>query len=331
MTQPSVRVDVNFPHVGTNYNRCIDIGNAVKGYTDFELFIKHIAKTDLERFLLSKLTQKQAASPAWMKARLFRITASVCSELVTVVEKFMSTSAGFYKASLIKKANEMYLKHSTAANMLLFAPSSQHKRNFPACQWGIDNESTAREKYLAFNTHLHCEQMGIVVSRSGALGASPDGVLFRNTEYTNNPEHWDKGELLEIKCPYKCRDTKGKDKEETVDLVVSQLDYLMFTSPGTIELNQANAQGRKYFHQVQMGMHVLGLKRCHFLIWTPHISISFAVLYLESWDQIAKNLEFFWVNHLMPVLWSKSTFIKPQKEQDEPAVKKPRTSPPAPV
>lgn len=276
------------------FTHCMDIGSSCVQYTDFNSFIVDIAKTDTERYLLSKLTQQQQSSSAWMRARLFRITSSVCSDIVALLEKPQNVWAS--------KAQDMYERHNKSYNMLLAAPVTRDRTPVP-CQWGIDHENEAREIYLTVNKHLHCQQMGIVVSKSGALGASPDGVLYRSKEAAKDPSRWHEGELLEIKCPYKSRQTRGNTDQETRDKVVSELAYLQYNKTNEVELNLKNAQGRKYFHQVQMGMHVLGLRKCHYVIWTPHIIFVFPVHYQSYWDIVAQKLEVFWRKSLMPVLW----------------------------
>lgn len=309
-----------------DYTRCIDIGHDVQQYTEYEEFLKAVGKTDEERYLLGQLTKEQANSPAWYLARLFRITSSVCSQLVGALEKVPWFRSHNHKLkpldSLINRAKLLYNKHNTAFNMLLCCAEKQQRSFTPtACQWGILHEDEARKCYLATNPHLTCQQTGIVVSRSGALGASPDGVLYRSKEAALDPNRWQEGELLEIKCPYKVRDTKGNSAEDTRSRVVDQLSYLKWGRKRgighdvVVELNQKSTQGRQYYHQVQMGMYVLGVTCCHFVIWTPHIVFSFPVQYNTCWGMsTAPRLDMFWSHYFMRVVWQNKVMCKGQHQ-----------------
>ena len=288
-----------------------DIVNLCKTSPDFETFIRYNQRSLDDRLTLAVMTQGQSISKHWKLNRLFRITASKCSEIVA----FLQT--GPTEERLREKATKLYNDHIRSHNWITcnIAESACH---IHALKYGLRNESTARKLYLSRNKHLTCTETGLLTSNTGALGASPDGILFRNPQHASKFSTWCEGEILEIKCPYKCRDTKGTDPSDARAKIVNELAYLKWNGD-EIELNMCNAQGRNYFNQVQMQMHILGSFRCHFVIWTPHTMFSFPVAYNPEWRYVAELLTTFWSNYLMPCLWENMQRLK----QEDPAIKNP--------
>ena len=89
-------------------------------------------------------------------------------------------------------------------------------------------------------------------------------------------------------------------------MVVDRVPYLMNCGPGgMVCLKRGNAQGRRYWNQIQLGMTVSGIHKCHFVVWTPHILISFGIKYDSNWQTFGQCLDGFWAQCFMRVLWQK--------------------------
>lgn len=111
-------------------------------------------------------------SPEWFQARLGRLTASKVADM-------MATTRSGWGASRASYAWELAIERLTGQPTGGFCS--------PAMQWGIDNESHARD---AYQRHALCavEEIAFVEHPTLFAGASPDGLIG------------DDG-MLEIKCP----------------------------------------------------------------------------------------------------------------------------------
>lgn len=282
--------------------------------------------TDRNRVLIADLTREQRDCREWWLARSFRITASMCGELESLIVSnggIKGLQAGSQAVPL--KANSLFDNHRKAMNL--------RKRGLPpkdsftyhrALRWGTENEATARELYLK-QVKMKCLETGIILSTSGGLGASPDGLLYRDEKAMGDVNRFKEGELLEIKCPYSARDTYGASPEETRRKVINEIPYLReWVTDGVkkLELNKSNSQGRRYWNQVQMGMYVSGIKKCHFVVWTPHILLSFGVCFDPKWEEYGQALQVFWKKHFIHALWQAR--LTPRKKRS----RSPSTQPP---
>jgi hypothetical protein len=224
-----------------------------------------------------------------------------------------------------RKIETMFADHTNACNLSM-TPRVEKRENTPRpLQWGLDNEDLARRSYMERNPELSCVQTGMFVSADGALGASPDGIIYRCPQaeadcISKDPKRWKEGELLEIKCPWSVRHLVAETPEETMDLVVKQLGYLnVGCSQGyvpQVQLNRANAQGHKYYHQIMCAMNVTGIHKCHFVVWTPHVMFSIGYVYDEWWGAWCIKLTDFWFEFM------RHTYAQRQKKQLKLKIKK---------
>jgi len=286
--------------------QCLDLITDVNNYPEFHNFLKAVSKTDEERYLFANVTKMQAESDLWKRARLFRVTASVCVEVAKLFNNPLSWVGGNLKSQLQKKAKQMCVNHMKA--FMNLSNNNNNGFNSAACQYGINNESQARAVYLKRNPHLFCKETGIVLSNSGGLGASPDGILYRSKRAMKDPLRWKEGELLEIKCPFNCRDigSPNENQEQIREKIINKCKYLEWKTimgERKITLNLEDPQGLKYYHQVQMGMYVSDLLLCHFVIWNKNICFSFGISFDQLWKTTASNLNYFWKMYLMPELF----------------------------
>lgn len=97
--------------------------------------------------------------------------------------------------------------------------SAYNLERCPALSWGITNERAVIDSYILLGASV--EETGVWLHESGAIGASPDGIvthqphmgiLHLQTEAVKYLE----AEPIEVKCPYSAKDMKIKDAVETV-------------------------------------------------------------------------------------------------------------------
>lgn len=126
--------------------------------------------------MIEKVTRSQRESERWFKYREGRLTASLFHSILTL------------------------WKQTNPENLLQRILSAKDISRIPAIQWGIANESTARQEYIGkMSSHqsLTCTAVGLVVNPLYPhLGASPDCIVYCT--------YCGKG-LVEIKCPYSAR------------------------------------------------------------------------------------------------------------------------------
>jgi putative phage-type endonuclease len=112
-------------------------------------------------------------NPAWLAARLGKVTASRIPDVVAETKKGWGASRYNYEAELI-------------AERLTGVPAATYTNG--AMQWGTEKEPEARDAY-AFRFDVEVEEAGFITHRTIAMsGASPDGLV--------GPVG-----LVEIKCP----------------------------------------------------------------------------------------------------------------------------------
>ncbi|XP_043466305.1 uncharacterized protein LOC122501102 isoform X2 [Leptopilina heterotoma] len=110
---------------------------------------------------------------------------------------------------------------------------------------GIKFEAEAREAYKK-QCNLHVEECGLIICQSEPwLAYSPDGVVFNDSKLYR---------LLEIKCPFELENTERKT-------LLKKCKYLKKNEVTLKEKHQ-------YYGQVQLGMTLLNLKQCDFVIYS---------------------------------------------------------------
>jgi hypothetical protein len=192
-----------------------------------DLFLKHFiqpASGDFER-----IAQLDQSDPAWLQARLDRITASGAHEIVTHAYRY---TKGEYR--------------------ILSKCALGGSFSNAACDYGKAMESVAREAYIDIlrsrgYTDVHVEESGLTLSRTDPwLGASLDGWVR-----AVDPQGQPVSHTLEIKCPYKTR-------EEATP------DYPPWAIPYSQEWGRITPA---YYAQIQLQLWVSGMKLCHFFVW----------------------------------------------------------------
>ena len=237
-----------------------------------EVFTKGIVITPEEAAYLEESTRLQAQSLLWFEHRMGRITAS---KLLAVRRASLHPPP----ASLVKQIMER----------------SKISAYVPALQWGISNEDTARETYLGLASQEHVNlcftPAGLHVNPSYPhLGATPDGVV--------SCECCGEG-IIEIKCPYKHRDTHPKD-------ITDPCFYLKRNEDGELQLSHSH----EYYHQIQGQLAVCEKEYCDFICWTPHGMHTERILQEASYlSEAMPHLDAFFLKAFLPLLLTGRTQI----------------------
>ena len=115
---------------------------------------------------------------------------------------------------------------------------------------GIKTETEARNAFV-FVAGKSVIQTGLIVCQSNPKFAhSPDGIVFDN----GFPR-----ELVEIKCPFKGKSMSVKEA------ILYELKGCLVIENGKYCLKKKH----KYYGQVQLGMSVINVKVCSFVIYAP--------------------------------------------------------------
>lgn len=154
-------------------------------------------------------------------------------------------------------------------------------------EYGIRMEDFALKKYSDVH-NVHVMKCGLVIHQKQPwICASPDGLVICNNKVKK---------LLEIKCPYTCKDT----------LLINEVDgnlrvpYLQYNDKKNIIYLKKN---HNYFSQCQIQMYCTGLDECDLFICTKQDCITISVerdnIFLEK---LVKKMEHFYFNYYLPEL-----------------------------
>lgn len=222
-----------------------------------------------EATLLERSTRQQSRSCTWYDHRVGRITAS----------KFYMVchfSGRNYPTSIVKSIMQY----------------SKDISRLPQIQWGIQNESTARNQYIDMlapkHINLKVEPVGLVVNpKLPYLGASPDGIVTCDCCGVG---------LLEIKCPYKYRSVDPH--------TIAGTDFFLGrNSDGELHLKTSHS----YYYQVQGQLAICGREYCDFVCWTTNGLYTERISFdHELFDSIRPQLEQFFQMYLLPELLSRN-------------------------
>lgn len=150
--------------------------------------------------------------------------------------------------------------------------------------YGIRMEDVASKMYSdIYNTNvLKC---GLVIHQKQPwMCASPDGLVICNNKIQK---------LLEVKCPYTCKDTMLVDKENGK----LRVPYLKFDKGNNIYLKKNHS----YFTQCQIQMYCTGIEECDLFVYTKQDCITVSVkrddIFLEK---LVKKMEYFYFTYYLP-------------------------------
>lgn len=123
-------------------------------------------------------------------------------------------------------------------------------------QWGVNHEETAVKLFEEATQHK-VSSTGIWFHTSGALGASPDGLVGDDA-------------ILEVKCPFKHRLSTEEEIKQDVKYC--------FDAEGNLKKNHI------YYHQIQGQLSILQRSVCYFIVWTTKIMIILPVERDPDWE-----------------------------------------------
>nr|CAI5822470.1 unnamed protein product [Callosobruchus analis] len=172
---------------------------------------------------IAQQTVGQQSNPRWLLVRKNRLTASNFSALIAACRRQR------FPPSLFKR--------------LLGTYNMEHLK---AIQWGNMHEKEGI-KSLVDSLNVKVVPTGIWLHECGYLGTSPDGLIGEN-------------EIVEVKYPYKYRDTS------LLDDIKSSRNYIIFSDEdGNISVNR----NHEYFLQIQGQLAITKRKNAHLVIRTP--------------------------------------------------------------
>jgi YqaJ-like viral recombinase domain len=180
--------------------------------------------TKMERFKICSMTMEQTRSSDWHAYRFGRITASNVGHLVGAIDRKS------YPPSLFKRLD-----------------GGDDLSNIPAVKWGLEHELVAIRQFSKSHDYWAVNAAGLLLDWSGILGASPDALLENGGDEA----------ILEVKCPYKHRDSSdlyATAREDT--------NFCLSPTNGSLKI------GHPYWHQVQCQMYVCNVRKAYFVVWT---------------------------------------------------------------
>lgn len=221
---------------------------------------------DVDKIInISVETLSQSKSNEWYKHRVMRVTASSGHKLKG--DRF----------EIDKVISE------------LLTPS---KLNSSAVVYGKKTENVALKAYQGLlNSNCKVIKVGLIINMYQPwLSCSPDAVV----EYGENV--WQK-RLVEIKCPYKCRNIPVYDQK----LKKSNVQYLKLDENG-VQLSCTHS----IYTQIQIQMYVTNIAFCDLFIYSPLGSVLITVARDELFlSRLIPKLEKFYFTYYIQRLFMK--------------------------
>lgn len=187
----------------------------------------------------------------WDDCRKFRVTGSRCYELFT------------YNKTL--KTDEQW---SLKASRYFWPKLFTNK----AVQHGLKYENKVREMY-AKDTGFDILECGLVINPLNPwLGYTPDGIIVDTNCIPIK--------LIEIKCPF-------KGKVLNLNDLVNNLIFIVKNNNGLLSLKQNHS----YYAQVQMGMVMLNVNTCDFIVYSSYED-TYVVINVMYDEIYCKNMFF---------------------------------------
>ena len=167
-------------------------------------------------------------------------------------------------------------------------------RGNKATRYGQKHEVVALQAYVQrkqqVSTGYSCANSGLVVCTTEPwLAASPDA-------FADDPVHG-KG-IVEVKCPYSCRDMPLKSACEKRSFCLQVDD-----TGHDLSLKRQHA----YFYQIQLQLYVTECTWCDLVVWTPQEVFVQRIAKEEGFvEGHLPKLKKFYFDHLLPALFAES-------------------------
>lgn len=152
--------------------------------------------------------------------------------------------------------------------------------------WGKLHESTAFDQYQS----MHSSKSGLILRKSGIfissedgfLAASPDGILHNNEN---------KCGMLEIKCPYSCRNLTVLEACNQVKAFCCEVVN------NEIHLKKSH----DYYYQVQGALAIAKVEWCDFVVWTTKDMHTERIIFDQSfWNTCYLRLKTVYLSYILP-------------------------------
>lgn len=229
-----------------------------------QFYLKNVLINRDQILHLMHSTIEQANNSSWRLQRQKRISASSkAHQINTRRSRNEDLAVRFLKDNIIKGKGLKYV------------------------EYGIGMEDFACKKYSLMH-NVEVIKCGLVVHQKQPwICASPDGLIVHSNKVKK---------LLEIKCPYTCKDSLLIDEDNGK----INVPYLLYNEAKT---NIFLKRNHGYFTQCQMQMYCTGLEECDLFVCTKHDCITVPVkrdnLFLEK---LVKKMEYFYFNYYLPKL-----------------------------
>ena len=213
---------------------------------------------------LCSVTRDQSRSQEWKQARSVRTTASNCYQIYTY--------AGDDWDSLLERI------------------LSSGFRGNQATRFGQEYEQRARDLYCA-ELGANVEEMcGLVVPPLAPwLGRSPDGIVMRGNESMR---------LLEIKCPFLC-------KQERIEDLLKEKKLPHLVQDGE---NWRLKERHSYFDQIQLMLELLDIDTCDLCVYV-HKDVKNVLVKVprdrQFGSRLVARLTTVYFTHVLPFLKAK--------------------------
>lgn len=233
-----------------------------KSFSDQSVLLKSLKSKKSQRDLLESMTRDQSGNVVWHMARTNRLTASNFGRVV----------------------------HFGDASFVNCSDSEIEKKKTLPMNWGIKNESTARELYEKKHDVV-VDKIGFLLSESGILGGTPDGIVKAEKK------------LIEIKCPFTLALEKNRGKLQ--NFVEGGKYWLKKNRDGKIVFNMGHKQGIAYYHQIQGCLYLAEdlADSCDLVVWGPEDWLEINVTKNHDWFLCyGSYLEHYWKIQVAPVI-----------------------------
>ena len=237
-----------------------------------EDFFNSLSYSDQNVSDIMEATHGQSENKLWYLVRKGLLTASIFSKANHYIDKQAEPPASFMK--------------------IIMGENQYQEQYLPApLKWGRNKEPIARMMYQRLHRRNHFSlkvlEKGFLLSKEyPCLGCSVDGVITCKCK----PPHPDK--LMEIKCPFACRDMTPKEAA-----IEKNISYNKQTHQWEV------TSKCPYYAQIQGQLGLFGLTECELVIYTRHgIHISKAIYNHEFFTEMVQKLLLFHEKYVMPCI-----------------------------
>ena len=226
-------------------------------------FLKMISVSQDDIDKIEAATKQQSLKPRWYQERQCRIT---------------SSNFGLFCKGVVTTAK--------VKGILYDENTSSSKLSNSAITWGRLHETSAFEQY-----EMICSSRNPIISKSGIFIYNHDGFLAASPDGIVSATSGEREGLIEIKCPYSCRNMSVHDACSQVK------SFCCEVINGEIHLKKQH----QYYYQIQGAMAIVGVKWCDFVVWTTKDMFVERVSFNQSfWNMCYSKLKSVYLSFILP-------------------------------